>query len=139
MAKPQYRIFVCTKQRDSNAPTGGCAACGAATIYEKFHTEIGHKQLTDRVEIRASGCLDHCTDGAVALVLQPTYRTELFNWPFLPQRLRHKLQAKIQKKIAPQRLYYGHLTVDDIPSIIETHLQQHQTKHPKVIAQSHPK
>lgn len=59
--------------------------------------------------------------------------TKLFDWPFLPKKLRHKLQAKIQKKIARDRIFYGQLTPADIPTIVQQHCIQGRAVQGKVI------
>jgi predicted metal-binding protein len=88
MNPPQYRIFVCTKQRSANDPEGCCFNAGALELYQAFQAEIQRRQLSDRVQVRQSGCLDRCEAGAVALVYQP--RQHEFAW--LPTKLRLKLQ-----------------------------------------------
>lgn len=131
MSSKPYQIFVCTKQRSSNAPEGCCYARGGVDVYAAFQTAIAQQGIGDRVQVRPSGCLDHCSAGAVAMVFQPTKRTKKFDWPFLPKRLRHKLQAKIQKKLAHDRIFYGQLTPADIPGIVQQHCIQD-----KVVKQS---
>ncbi len=65
------------------------------------------------------------------MVFQTTQRTKKFDWAFLPKALRHKLQAKIQKKLARDRIFYGKLTPADIPLIVQQHCIQD-----KVVKQS---
>ena len=105
----KYRVFVCTKQRDPNDPEGCCHSCGALEIYQAFQEEIEQRQLEDRVEIRRSGCLDHCEAGVVALVCQPK-RHEL-SW----------LPTKLQRRLVSNKHYYGRLNRADIPEIVESH------------------
>jgi (2Fe-2S) ferredoxin len=112
----QYRIFVCTKQRPANDPEGCCYSAGALEIYAAFQSEIQQRQLGDRIEVRPSGCLDHCDAGAVALIYQPR-RHEL---AWLPTKVR----VKLKRFFTPQRCLYGHLTGTDIPEIVESHFVQ---------------
>jgi (2Fe-2S) ferredoxin len=121
MNPPQYRVFVCTKQRSANDPEGCCCSAGALEIYEAFQAEIAQRELGDRVEIRKSGCLDCCESGAVALVYQPP-QNEI---AWLPTKLR----VKLRQLLIPKRSLYGHLTTADIPEIVESHLcQGHQVQ-----------
>jgi (2Fe-2S) ferredoxin len=133
MATTQYRLFVCTKHRSANEAAGGCLDCGGSAIYDAFVQEVARQNLGDRVQVKAAGCLDHCTAGPVAMVFQPTQRTGLFDWPFLPKALRDKLATKIQKKIARDRVYYGDLTPADVPTIVQQHLTQGKVVQTKVI------
>jgi (2Fe-2S) ferredoxin len=110
----KYRVFVCTKQRDSNNPASCCFNCGGVEVYQAFVDEIDRQQLADRVEIRQSGCLDRCDAGTVVAV----YRANLPNFTWLPD----KLQRKVRKILFPNRHLYGHLTHADIPAIVESHL-----------------
>ncbi|KAB8330949.1 (2Fe-2S) ferredoxin domain-containing protein [Scytonema tolypothrichoides VB-61278] len=110
MNSPKYRVFICTKQRDANDPEGSCHNCGALEIYQAFQEEISQRQLENQVEIRRSGCLDHCEAGAVALIYQP----KLHEPSWLP--------TKIQKKIATNKTYYGSLKRVDIAELVESHL-----------------
>ena len=114
MPLPQYRVFVCTKQRSENDPEGCCTNAGALDIYQTFQDEITRLDLGSRVQVRKSGCLDQCQAGAVALVCQPN-RSE-FSW--LPTKLRMKLR----RVLFPNRHLYGYLTCADVNAIVESHL-----------------
>jgi (2Fe-2S) ferredoxin len=118
MNSTQYRVFICTKQRDLGDSEGCCCNAGALDIYQAFVNEIKQRQLEERVQICRSGCLDHCEAGAVALVYQPQ-RSD-FTW--LPTKLR----LKLRKILFPNRHLYGHLTCDDIPTIVESHFMNGQ-------------
>jgi (2Fe-2S) ferredoxin len=109
MNLPKYRVFVCTKQRSANDPEGCCYSVGALEIYRAFQSEIQQRNLGDRVEIRKSGCLDHCAAGAVALVSKVKGRTS--SW----------LPTKIQKRILANKHWYAHLTIEDVPEIVDRH------------------
>ncbi|MBD2773608.1 (2Fe-2S) ferredoxin domain-containing protein [Iningainema tapete] len=97
MNSAKYRVFVCTKQRDPNAPEGCCHNRGAEEIYQALQEEIKQQQLENQVEIRRSGCLDHCEAGVVALVSQP--KPHEVSW----------LPTKVQKKLVSNKLTTPHL------------------------------
>ena len=113
MNSTRYCVFVCTKQPSANAPHGCCGGVGAIEIFHALQAEITARQLTDRVEVRQSGCLNHCAAGAVALVYQPN----LVDLRWLPTKLR----LKIRRKFFPSRYLYGHLKPTDIPAIVDSH------------------
>jgi (2Fe-2S) ferredoxin len=110
MANTQYRIFVCTKKRPPDDPEGCCQNCGAIEVLNAFEQTIAAQQLGDRIKVKAAGCLDHCASGPVAMVFQPN-RWEL-SW--LPK----KIQTKLQKKLANDRAFYGHLCPEDVPEFL---------------------
>ncbi|MEM9151908.1 MAG: (2Fe-2S) ferredoxin domain-containing protein [Cyanobacteria bacterium P01_F01_bin.3] len=118
MNSTQYRVFVCTKQRSDNDPEGCCCNVGALDIYQAFQDEVARSGLSKQVQIRKSGCLDHCEAGAVAMVYQPDRHK--FDW--LPTKLR----TKLRRLLFPNRHFYGHLTRDDVGSIVESHLAKGQ-------------
>lgn len=105
----QFRALVCTKQCGSNSSEQCCGSVGGMEIYAAFQAEIERRELGNRIEVRQSGCLDHCEAGAVVLVAK--VGNNHLDW----------LPTKIQKKILPNKQYYTHLTVADIPEIIEQH------------------
>jgi (2Fe-2S) ferredoxin len=105
----KYRVLVCTKQRDQNNPGNCCFNCGGVEIHQAFLAEIKQQQLEDRVEIRQSGCLDHCEMGTVALVSQ--VKSTEPSW----------LPTKIQKRILANKHWYTRLNIIDIPEIVESH------------------
>jgi (2Fe-2S) ferredoxin len=114
MNQSKYRVFVCTRQRgDLDRPESCCFDCGGVEIYQAFVAEIDRQQLTNRVEIRQSGCLDRCDAGTVVAV----YRASWQNFAWLPD----KIQRKVRKILFPKRHLYGHLTHADVPAIVESH------------------
>jgi (2Fe-2S) ferredoxin len=114
MDSTKYRVFVCTKQRSPDNPEGCCCNAGALDIYRTFQDEVVRLQLSDRVTVRSSGCLDRCEHGAVVLVCQSN-RLDL---AWLP----HKLRMKLKKLFFSNRHLYGNLTCDDVKAIAATHL-----------------
>ena len=113
MNSSKYRVFVCTKKRPANDPEGCCCDAGALDVYRAFQDEVVRLQLSDRVEVRKSGCLDRCEAGVVAMVYQPS-RGE-FNW--LPTKIR----VKLRKLLFPNRYLYGNLTPNDVKAIAQSH------------------
>jgi (2Fe-2S) ferredoxin len=113
MKSPKYRVFVCTRQRSSEDSGGCCYDAGAMDIYRAFQSEIAERQLGNRIEIRQSGCLNHCEAGAVALV----YRSNRRGFSWLPTKLR----LKLRRMLFPNRHLYGHLTCEDISAIVDSH------------------
>jgi (2Fe-2S) ferredoxin len=113
MNPSKYRVFVCTKKRSPNDPEGCCCNAGALDIYQTFQDEVERLELSDRVKIRQSGCLDRCEAGAVAMVCQSQGRE--FSW--LPTKLR----IKLKKILFPNRVLYGHLTSVDVRAIAKSH------------------
>jgi (2Fe-2S) ferredoxin len=114
MNSSKYRVFVCTKKRSPSNPEGCCCNAGALNIYQTFQAEVERWQLSDRVEVRQSGCLDHCQAGAVAMVFQT--QGKKFDW--LPTKLR----IKLKRILFPNRVLYGHLTSFDVKAIVQSHL-----------------
>jgi (2Fe-2S) ferredoxin len=114
MPEAHYRVFVCTKQRSPEDPDGCCHDCGSAAVLAALEQAITAANLGDRVQVRASGCLDHCESGAVAMVFRPQGRS----WSWLPK----KVQTKLLKKFATDRVFYGNLTPTDIPELVQQHL-----------------
>ena len=121
MNSPKYRVFICTKQRDPNDSGGCCYNCGALEIYQAFQEEIKQRQLEKTVEIRRSGCLDHCEAGVVALVYQPQ-RHEL-SW----------LPKKMQRLFFSNKHWYGRLNRADIPELVESHFVNGQPLNRRIL------
>lgn len=104
-----YRVFVCIKQRDRADPKGCCYNRNAPEIYQAFLDEIRQRQLEHQVEVRSSGCFDHCEVGAVTLVAQ--VKGIVPSW----------LPTKLQKRLLSQKHWYVRLTVEDVPELVEIH------------------
>jgi (2Fe-2S) ferredoxin len=114
MNQQKYRVFVCTRQRGNlNSPENCCFNCGGVEIYQAFQAEIDRQQLTNKVEVRQSGCLDRCEAGTVVAVYQANWQ----NFTWLPD----KIQRKVRKLLFLNRHLYGHLTHTDIPAIVKSH------------------
>lgn len=63
----ERHIFVCTNQREPDAPRGSCGAKGSAEIRDRLKQMVKEAGLKSVVRINASGCLDACEFGPVAV------------------------------------------------------------------------
>jgi (2Fe-2S) ferredoxin len=114
MDSTKYCVFVCTKQRSPDNPEGCCCNAGALDIYQTFQDEVVRLQLSDRVKVRQSGCLDSCERGAVATICKSDRR----DLAWLP----NKVRVKLRKWLFPNRYSYGNLTAEKVKAIVESHL-----------------
>ena len=67
---------------------------------KRFKPRLRRQQLT-RVEVRQSGCLNHCSSGAVALV----YQTDWGDFPWLPTKVRLKIRRRFFPDPLPLRSF----------------------------------
>jgi (2Fe-2S) ferredoxin len=111
MSSAHFRVFVCTKQCSIESTEQCCGNVGAIEIYQALQAEIDRQQLGDRVEVRQSGCLDRCADGAVVMVS----KVSGYNLSWLP--------TKIQKRMLRNKHWYTHVTVADLSAIVESFCQ----------------
>jgi (2Fe-2S) ferredoxin len=114
----QYRIFVCTKRRNAQAPEGSCQNCGSIEVYQAFHAEVKKLNMPNQVEVLASGCLDRCEAGVVVLVCRT--HQEMFSW--LPKKVR----IKLRRILFPNQYLYGKVNANDVPDIVRSHLFRSQ-------------
>lgn len=63
----ERHIFVCTNQRDPDAPRGSCGAKGSSAIRDRLKQLVREAGLKSVVRVNASGCLDACEFGPVAV------------------------------------------------------------------------
>lgn len=68
MPKPEKHVFVCTQSRPAGHPRPSCGQKGCAEVFEEFLTQLQQRNLFDRVQVTASGCMGPCTEGPSALV-----------------------------------------------------------------------
>ncbi len=64
----EKHIFICTKERDANDPTGCCKLKGSVKIAEYFKEEVKKRGLKGKVRANPSGCLDCCAKGPTIVV-----------------------------------------------------------------------
>ena len=68
MAKPQKHVFVCTQGRPPGHPRSSCADKGCGAIYEEFLWTLQQRNLFNRVQVTATGCMGPCSEGPSVLV-----------------------------------------------------------------------
>ncbi len=68
MPKPQRHVFVCTQSRPPGHPRSSCAQHGCAAVYEEFLWQLQQRNLFNRVQVTATGCLGPCGAGPSVLV-----------------------------------------------------------------------
>lgn len=68
MPKPEKHVFICTQGRPAGHPRGSCGEKGCSEIFQGFLSELEKRQLFNRVQVTAAGCLGPCTEGVNVLV-----------------------------------------------------------------------
>ena len=89
---PQRRryLFVCSNRRPDNSPKGSCAAKGSADVYDALKAQVFQRNLA-KVEARV--CTASCLD---------------------------QCSTGVSILVEPDHYFYGHVTVDDVPAIVES-------------------
>lgn len=64
----QKHIFICTKERSLEDPSGCCKLKGSESIAAFFKDEVKRRGLKGRVRANPSGCLDACAQGPTVVV-----------------------------------------------------------------------
>lgn len=68
MPRPERHVFVCTQSRPPGHPRTSCGARGCAEVYEEFLWQLQQRDLFNRVQVVATGCLGPCSEGPNVLV-----------------------------------------------------------------------
>lgn len=68
MSKPQKHVFVCTQNRPLGHPRPACGQKGCAAVYEEFLWQLQQRNLFDKVQVTAAGCMGPCSEGPSVLV-----------------------------------------------------------------------
>lgn len=68
MPRPEKHVFVCTQQRPMGHPRGSCAEKGCATVMEEFLMQVQQRNLFDKIQVTATGCMGPCNEGPTVLV-----------------------------------------------------------------------
>jgi (2Fe-2S) ferredoxin len=68
MPKPQKHVFVCTQNRPLGHPRPACGQKGCAAVYEEFLWQLQQRNLFDKVQVTAAGCMGPCSEGPSVLV-----------------------------------------------------------------------
>jgi (2Fe-2S) ferredoxin len=90
MPKREHYLFVCTNRRAEGHPKGSCAASGSEAVHSALKSAISERGLA-RTGIRA--CTSSCLD---TCHMGPTIA------------------------VLPEGWFYGKVTVDDVPEIVES-------------------
>lgn len=64
----QKHIFICTKERSVDDPTGCCKLKGSEKIAAFFKEEVKRRGLKGKIRANPSGCLDACSKGPTVVV-----------------------------------------------------------------------
>lgn len=68
MPKPEKHVFVCTQSRPPGHPRPSCGQKGCAAVFEEFLQQLQQRNLFDKVQVTATGCMGPCTEGPTVLV-----------------------------------------------------------------------
>ena len=63
----ERHLFICTNRRDPDATRGCCASKGSAELRARLKEMVKEAGLKSVVRVNASGCLDACEFGPVAV------------------------------------------------------------------------
>jgi len=83
-------LFVCINRRPDDNPKGSCAAKGSTAVYDALKQQLFERKLA-KVEARA--CTASCLD---------------------------QCATGISILVEPDHFFYGRVTVDDVPEIVES-------------------
>jgi len=88
---PQRRryLFVCTNRRPDDNPKGSCAAKGSEAVHQALKVELFQRGLA-KAEARV--CAASCLD---------------------------QCATGVTVLIEPDHFFYGHVTVEDVPAIVD--------------------
>jgi len=68
MPKPVKHVFVCTQQRPPGHPRRSCSQVGCGLVYEEFLWQLQQRNLFDKIQVTANGCMGPCSEGPSVLV-----------------------------------------------------------------------
>ncbi len=68
MPKPEKHVFVCTQSRPAGHPRPSCSQKGCAEVFEEFLAQLQRRNLFDKVQVTATGCMGPCSEGPSVLV-----------------------------------------------------------------------
>ncbi len=68
MPKPEKHVFVCTQARPQGHPRSSCAEKSCAEVMEEFLWQVQQRELFNRFQITATGCMGPCSEGPSVLV-----------------------------------------------------------------------
>lgn len=68
MPRPERHVFVCTQQRPPGHPRSSCGQHAAGDVFNEFLWELQQRNLFDRIQVTATGCMGPCSEGPSVLV-----------------------------------------------------------------------
>ncbi|MGB5585501.1 MAG: (2Fe-2S) ferredoxin domain-containing protein [Gammaproteobacteria bacterium] len=68
MPKPEKHVFVCTQQRPTGHPRSSCGEKNCVAVVEEFLWQVQQKELSERIQVTATGCMGPCSEGPTVLV-----------------------------------------------------------------------
>lgn len=68
MPKPEKHVFVCTQSRPMGHPRSSCSEKGCNTVMEEFLWQMQQRELFNKVQVTATGCMGPCSEGPTVLV-----------------------------------------------------------------------
>ncbi|GAB6054542.1 NAD(P)H-dependent oxidoreductase subunit E [Magnetospira thiophila] len=68
MPKPEKHVFVCTQNRPQGHPRGSCTQQGCTEVMEEFLQQLQNRDLFEKIQVTATGCMGPCPAGATVLV-----------------------------------------------------------------------
>ena len=68
MPKPEKHVFVCTQARPPGHPRSSCSEKGCGAVFEEFLQQVQQRNLFDKVQVTATGCMGPCSEGPSVLV-----------------------------------------------------------------------
>lgn len=68
MPKPEKHVFVCTQARPPGHPRPSCAQKGCSEVFDQFLFQLQQRNLFNKVQVTATGCMGPCTEGPSVLV-----------------------------------------------------------------------
>ena len=81
-------LFVCINRRAEDNPKGCCAASGSEEVYKALKAEVAARGLA---KLEARVCTSSCLD---------------------------QCETGVTVLVEPDHLFYGHVTVEDVPEIV---------------------
>lgn len=64
----EKHVFVCENSREASDPRGCCASRGATEFTSALKSLCKNSTFKNKVRVNKAGCLDFCSQGAVAVV-----------------------------------------------------------------------
>lgn len=65
MPFPRVQILVCTNERAEDSDKPSCARRGGVELYRRLKDRVREAGLRDEVIVTRTGCLKHCSHGAM--------------------------------------------------------------------------